>query len=300
MANLQVKIGELELKNPLITAAGAVGDGLALSDYYPPAQLGGMVLRSVTFEPQCGYPAPRVAEATGGMLTSIGLENRGAEYVATRELPRLQGCGTAVIPSIAALTEEEYQLTAARFDKVAGLAALEINLACADEQGLDFGADPARVGRIISSIKAVTGLPLIAKLSPAAQDQLKVAEAAATAGALAVSLTAPLPGMAIDIEKRQPILGRGWGRLSGPAVKPLALHMVHQLSKNLRLPVIGMGGIACGTDAIEFMMAGACAFQVGAANVHDPLIAPRILSELNEWLDAHGVRNVNEIVGVIA
>ena len=129
---------------------------------------------------------------------------------------------------------------------------------------------------------------------------LKVAEAAAAAGATAVALTAPLPGMAIDIEKRQPILGRGWGRLSGPAVKPLALHMVHQLSKNLRLPVIGMGGIACGTDAVEFMMAGACAFQVGAANVHDPLIAPRILSELNEWLDDHGVRNVNEIVGVIA
>ncbi len=299
MADLNVDVAGLKMKNPLITASGTSGYGRELAELFDLSLLGGISVKGTTLEPRLGNPPPRIAETPSGMLNSVGLQNPGIEKVLATELPFLCQFDTAVILNIAGHEPEDYRRLAELAEQASGIAALEVNISCPNVKcgGMAFGADPAIAGQVISLVRQVTRLPLIAKLTPNVTDITEIAKAVEAAGADAVSLINTLLGMAIDVEHRRPLLANTFGGLSGPAVKPVALRMVWQTSHGVSIPVIGMGGITSAADAIEFMMAGAAAFQIGSANFHNPSAAPQIITELNAWLDSHGVENVSDLVG---
>jgi len=295
--DLSVKIGKLKLKNPVMAASGTFGDGYGeLTDI---RSLGAIVAKTVTLRPRIGNPPPRVIETPSGMLNSIGLENKGVDIFLKKTLPSLKKFGTPVIASIAGDDEDEFKELAKAVGTKA--AALELNLSCPNIRygGKDrlIAQDEKGTYETVKAVRRATGLTVIAKLSPNVTDISRIAKAAEEAGADAVSLVNTFLGMAVDIEAQRPVLGNVTGGLSGPAIKPLALRMVWTVYNKVRIPVIGMGGIMDHKDALEFMLAGAAAIQVGTANFVDPGAAAATARGIEEYMKEHGIENVKGIVG---
>ncbi len=299
MVDLRLQFAGIQLKNPLLTASGTCGYGRELAQLFDLSILGGICVKGTTLEPRLGNPPPRIMETAGGLLNSVGLQNPGVEKVIEEEMPFLRQFDTAVVVNIAGHQEDDYRLLAERLDSVPGIAALEVNISCPNVKngGMAFGTQPATAARITTLVRQATSLPVIVKLSPNVTDIGEIAKAVEAAGADCVSLINTLMGMTIDIEKRRPFLANITGGLSGPALKPVALRMVWQTYRAVSIPIIGMGGICNAMDAIEFMLAGASAFQIGAAAFHNPLAAPDILADLTQWLDTHGVAKISDIIG---
>lgn len=298
--NMSVKIAGVTLKNPVITASGCCGYGREYDKLYPMETLGGISLKGMTPLPRQGNPPPRVAETPAGMLNSVGLQNPGVEAFLRDELPHLAGRDVVKIANAAGSTVSDYALMAQRLDDTA-VDIIEVNISCPNvkEGGVAFGTDCAMAASVVSAMRKSTSKPLMVKLSPNVTDIVSIAKAAEDAGADAISLINTLLGMRIDISTRRPILHQNVGGLSGPAVFPVALRMVWQVAGAVKIPVVGMGGIEKWQDAIEMMMAGARAVQVGAALFSDPFAPVKIIGGMRQWLEEQGIGDVNEIVGSV-
>ncbi|MBS1348232.1 MAG: dihydroorotate dehydrogenase [Firmicutes bacterium] len=299
MTKMTTQIGGMSMKNPLITASGTCGYGREMAELFDLSLLGGISVKGTTLEPRQGNKPPRIDETPSGMLNSVGLQNPGLEMVIRRELPFLSQYDTAVILNIAGHSIEEYGLIAERLDSVANLAAVEINISCPNVKagGMSFGVDPQVASQVVALVKGKTKLPVIAKLTPNVTDITEIAKACEAAGADMIALINTILSMVIDIERRKPLLANGFGGLSGPAIKPIGVRMVWQTFEAVSIPIIGMGGITTAEDAIEFLLAGASAFQIGSANFHNPCAAPQILAGLEQWCEAHGVKDIKELIG---
>ncbi len=298
--NLAVDLNGLKLKNPITVASGTFGFGREYGQYVDLNQIGAISVKGLTLAPKMGNPSPRVAETPCGMLNSVGLQNPGLDYFLKVDLPWLKQFDCRVIANINATTIDEYCEIATRAS-VEGVDSLELNISCPNVKagGLAFGTNPALVYDIVRRVRQSTDHHLIVKLSPNVTDIKAIASAAHQGGADCLSLINTLTGMAIDIERRKPILARGIGGLSGPAVKPVALKMVYQVASAVDIPVLGMGGIANYRDAIEFMMAGATAVAIGTANFNNPTVTRQVRDDLTNWLVAHDIEDVNQIVGAL-
>lgn len=298
--NMTVNLGGLKLKNPVLTASGTFGYGLEFQKFYDIQSLGGIVVKGTTLKPRAGNPPPRVVETAAGMLNSVGLENPGVDYVIEEIMPKLAPLDVAVIVNISGNTVEEYGLLAGKLDPVPGVAGLEVNISCPNVKagGLAFGTCPVQAAQVVKAVRQATRLPVIAKLSPNVTDVVAIAQSVEEAGADAVSLINTLLGMAIDIEQKKPVLANTFGGLSGPAVKPVALRMVWQVSQGVSIPVIGMGGIMSVEDALEFLMAGASAVAIGAGNFVNPYLALEIVEGLESYCQRQGVANIRELTGL--
>ncbi|MCI0681370.1 MAG: dihydroorotate dehydrogenase [Gemmataceae bacterium] len=298
MPSLAVTLGRLHLKNPILVASGTFGYAREMAGLVDFAKLGGIIPKTVTQQPRIGNPPPRTVETPSGMLNAIGLDNDGIDHFIEHHLPYLGTLPTAIIANIAGKTADEFVAMAEKIGRAAGLAALELNLSCPNVSGgLDFATDPEVTRRIVAGVRAVCPLPLVAKLTPNVTNIVPIAQAAADAGADAVSLVNTFVGMAIDWRKRRPILGNVTGGLSGPAIKPLALRLVWQVARHVRIPVIGIGGIATIDDVMEFLVAGAAAVQIGTANFYNPKGAMLLADQLDEILEQIGVKDVVDVVG---
>lgn len=289
----------LVLKNPVMTASGTFGYGREFEDYVDLNRLGAIVVKGISLEPMAGNPPPRIIETAGGMLNAIGLQNVGLKAFLREKLPYLRETDTKVVVNILGETEDEYRKIAGALDSAAGVDALEVNISCPNvgKGGISFGADPDEAYKITSAVRASTRLPVIVKLTPNVTDIVSIAGAVASAGADCVSLINTLKGMAIDIESRSPCLHNVTGGLSGPAVKPVALRMVWEVVKGGAVPVIGIGGIVSHVDALEFLVAGARAVQVGTANFVNPRATMEILDGLERYMDDRGVSGIGELIG---
>jgi dihydroorotate dehydrogenase (NAD+) catalytic subunit len=298
---LRTKLCGLELANPVIAASGTFGYGLEFERLVDLESLGGLVVKGLSREPIAGNAPPRVYEAEGGMINSIGLQNIGVGAFVERKLPRLARLKTAVFANIFGYTVEDYVEVVRVLEDAGGLAGYELNVSCPNTRhgGMYFSSDPGLLGEVVSAVRAVSRRPLIVKLSPNVARIEPLAEAAERAGADAVSLVNTLLALAVDARTRKPRIGAGFGGLSGPAIKPVALRMVYQAAKAVRIPVIGMGGIAKGEDAAEFLIAGASAVEVGTATFWDPAAPARIAGELGRFLRREGVASVRELVGTL-
>ena len=304
MADLSVKLGPLTLKNPVMTASGTFGYGLEYHRFYDIARLGAVVVKGIRLTPSDGNPMPRTVEVTGGMLNAIGLQGPGVERFLRDEhyLPGLRKTDATVIVNIWGTSIDEYGEVAARLDAEGrGIAALEINISCPNVKagGAAFGTDPKLAAEVVRKVRRATRLPLVTKLSPNVTDITEFARIAEAEGSDAVSLINTLGAAAIDIEKRAFVLANRFGGLSGPAVKPVALKMVWQTAQAVKIPIIGMGGIMSGADAVEFLLAGASAVAVGTANFVDPETPLEVIRFLGEYLDRHGFSKVTEIIGKV-
>ncbi|MBM4070465.1 MAG: dihydroorotate dehydrogenase [Planctomycetes bacterium] len=300
MAELGVTLGRLRLRNPVLAASGTFGYARELAGVVDFSLVGGVIPKTVTCQPRLGNKPPRTVETASGMLNAIGLDNDGLEHFIAHHLPYLRGLPTAIIANIAGKSEAEFFEMGERIGREAGLAALELNLSCPNVSGgVDFAIDPAVTRRVVEGVRKVCPLPLIAKLTPNVTSIVPIAQAAADAGADAVSLVNTFIGLAIDWRKRRPILGNVTGGLSGPAIKPLALRMVWQVARQVRIPVIGIGGIASIDDVMEFLIAGATAVQVGTANFYDPTACTRLASELPAALAQLGASHMSDIIGTL-
>ena len=301
MANLQTHIGKLQLKNPVLTASGTFGYGEEFADFMDLNQLGGFVVKGTTFSPRQGNAYPRMAEMPWGMLNAVGLQNNGTHHFVKNIYPRIESLQTAVIVNVSGSTIGDYVKTAKEINKLKNIPAIELNISCPNvtEGGMAFGTSCQSAQEVVKAVRGVYSKTLIVKLSPNVTDIAEIAQAVEAVGADSVSLINTLLGMAIDAEKQKPVLSTITGGLSGPAVKPIALRMVWQVAKAVKIPVIGIGGITNATDAIEFMLAGASAVQIGTANFIDPQISIKIINGINEYLDRKGVKEVQEIVGKI-
>ena len=301
MANLQVKIGNLSLKNPVMTASGTFGYGLEFADLVDLNRLGGFVVKGTTLQPRQGNDYPRMAESASGMLNCVGLQNKGVEYFATHIYPQLTDIASNVIVNVSGSAPENYAECAARINELEHIPAIELNISCPNvkDGGMAFGTSCEGAASVVRAVRKAYGKTLIVKLSPNVTDIAAIARAVEAEGADAVSLINTLMGMSVDIERRCSRLSIGTGGLSGPCVKPVALRMVSQVAKAVKIPVIGLGGISNATDALEFMMLGATAIQIGTANFVDPTVTMKVIDGMNEWLDAHGVKEVNESIGCI-
>ena len=297
--DLAVQIGPLKLKNPVLTASGTFGYGQEFSSLMDPNLLGGIVVKGISLKPMEGNPPPRIVETPCGMLNAIGLANVGLEAFLSEKLPWLQELDTCVIVNIYGHSLDEYGAVAAGLKGVRGISALEVNISCpnVEQGGMAFGTDPAMAARVTERVLKETDKPVIVKLSPNVTDIRKIARAVEKAGAHALSLINTLTGMAIDVESRIPKLANGSGGLSGPAIRPVAVHMVHQVVRTVNIPVIGMGGILEPRDALEFLIAGAGAIQVGTANFINPRAALNIINGLETFLSEHGINAINDIIG---
>ena len=301
MADLSVHLGRLALDNPILVASGTFGYAREMESLVDFKKLGGVVPKTVTQNPRAGNPPPRTCETTAGLLNAIGLDNDGLEYFLTNHLPYLRNLPTKIIGNIAGKTEPEFLEMASRIEREKGLAALELNLSCPNVSGgVDFAIDPEKTARVIRGVREVCSLPIIAKLTPNVTDVPSVAQAAAEAGADAVSLVNTFLGIAIDWKRKSFRLGNGTGGLSGPAIKPLALRVVWQVAKKVRIPIIGIGGIANIDDVMEFLLAGASAVQMGTVNFYDPTAAQRVVDEIPSALAAIGANKVTDIIGLMA
>ena len=300
--NLSVKIAGIELKNPVMTASGTFGYGEEYAKYIDLNKLGAIVVKGLSLTPREGNPPPRIVEISAGMLNSIGLQNIGIDSFIRDKLPFLKKFNTKVIVNFFGDSIDEYCEVAKRVDSVNGIHGLEMNISCPNkkEGWLEFGTNPDLAFRVVSAVRKNTKLPLIVKLSPNVTDITVIAKAVTDAGADAVSLINTLSGMAIDIKTRRPKLANIIGGLSGPAIKPVALKMVWQVAKTIKLPIVGIGGIMTHEDAIEFMIAGASAVQIGTANFIDPTSSEKIIDGLKLYCEQNSIRNINEIVGSIA
>jgi dihydroorotate dehydrogenase (NAD+) catalytic subunit len=301
MPDLRVTLGRLSLANPVLVASGTFGYAKEMAGAVDFAKLGGIVPKTVTKEPRIGNKPPRTVETPAGMLNAIGLDNDGIDHFIAHHLPYLRTLPTAIVANIAGRDEAEFIAMAEQIGATTGLAALELNLSCPNvAHGADFAIDPALTGRIVAGCRRVCPLPILAKLTPNVTKVVPIAQAAADAGADAVSLVNTFVGMAIDWRRRRPILGNVTGGLSGPAIKPLALRMVWDVARALPgLPVIGIGGIAGVDDALEFLVAGASAVQVGTATFYDPTASERLVDDLTSRLAEAGVSDLRAIIGTL-
>jgi dihydroorotate dehydrogenase (NAD+) catalytic subunit len=297
---LDVRLGRLRLANPITVASGTFGYAREMAGFVDLARLGGILPKTITLQPRPGNPPPRTCETAAGMLNSIGLDNDGIEAFIQRQLPYLISLGTAIIVSIAGKNQEEFVQMAARLEGVSGIAALELNISCPNVSGgVDFGIDTASCEKVVSSVRAACSFPILAKLTPNVTNIADIARAAEAGGADAVSLINTCLAMAVDWRKRRPILGKVMGGLSGPAIKPIALRMVYQVARAVRIPVMGIGGIATIDDVMEFLVAGATAVEIGTANFYNPTVTIQILDALPAALAELGASSVDEVVGTL-
>lgn len=296
---LAVNIGGIMMKNPVATASGTFGFGSEYAPYIDLNLLGALVVKGLTLQPRAGNPTPRLVETTAGVLNSIGLQNPGVERFIEDLLPSLAGYDLPVIVNIAGDTVQDYGKLAARLDRACGVAGLEVNISCPNVKkgGMQFGSDPDMAAEVTRAVKAGTDKPVIVKLSPNVTSIVAVAEKVARAGADALSMINTLLGMAIDVKTRCPVLGNIMGGLSGPAVKPVAVRAVWQVFREVKLPIIGMGGIFTSEDAVEFILAGATAIAVGTANFVNPRATMDVIEGIKQYMIENGVRNINELVG---
>ncbi len=301
MASLKVEIGSLQLKNPVMTASGTFGYGLEFEDFVPLDQIGGIIVKGTTLQPREGNDYPRMAETAQGMLNCVGLQNKGVDYFCQQIYPRIKNIDTNLIVNVSGNTPEDYAECAARIDALEKIPAIELNISCPNvkEGGMAFGTSCAGAASVVRAVRKRYHQTLIVKLSPNVTSIADIARAVEDEGADSVSLINTLMGMAIDVEKRRSVLSIHTGGLSGPAVKPVALRMVWQVAKAVKIPVIGLGGISNATDAIEFLMAGASAIQIGTANFLDPTVTLKVRDGIDRWLEEHGVKDIKEIIGVI-
>lgn len=300
-SRLTTEIAGIRMKNPVMVASGTFGFGKEYSNFFDLSELGALVTKGTSLKPWIGNPPDRIAETPAGMLNAIGLQNDGLDSLISEKIPWLQQYDVPVIVNVVGKTIEEYAEIARRLDHVEGIAGLEINISCPNvkEGGIAFGTDPYMCMNVVEAVRRVTDLPVIPKLSPNVTDIVLMAKMCADAGANAVSLINTLIGTAIDAETRTFKLANITGGLSGPAIKPVALRMVWQVAQAIDIPIIGIGGIMTAEDAVEFLLAGADAVQVGTANFVDPTAALRIASGVDDWLTQHGVSHVSEIVGSV-
>lgn len=300
--NSKLKISFLgkTYNNPVFSASGTFGYGRDYQDFIKPNEIGAVVTKGTSFEEWIGNPPPRIYETPCGMLNSIGLQNPGIDYFLENDLPWLRSYNANVIVNVVGHTKKEYEQVVKKCQNIAGIDALEINISCPNvsEGGMAFGTDPNIAYDLLKHLKSISDIPLIAKLSPNVTDIVEIAQACEKAGADSISLINTLSGMAIDLDTKKPVLGNIFGGLSGPAIKPVALKMVYQVSQAVSLPIIGIGGIANGSDALEFFLAGATAVQVGTSVFIDPLVHKKIIAEIANYLDDNNYNNISEIVGL--
>lgn len=301
MARLNVKIGDLSLKNPVMTASGTFGYGVEFSDFMPLDGIGGIIVKGTTLMPRDGNDYPRMAETASGMLNCVGLQNKGVDYFCEHIYPQIKDIDTNMIVNVSGSSPEDYAECAARIDALENIPAIELNISCPNvkDGGMAFGVTCAGASSVVKAVRERYHKTLIVKLSPNVTDIAEIARAVEAEGADSVSLINTLMGMAIDIEKRRTLLSINTGGLSGPAVKPVALRMVWQVAKAVKIPVVGLGGICTAQDAIEFLMAGATAIEIGTANFLDPAVTIKVRDGINDWLDRHGCQSVQEIIGAI-
>ncbi len=301
MAKLNVNIGTLSLKNPVMTASGTFGYGVEFENFIDLGGLGGIIVKGTTLKPREGNDYPRMAETASGMLNCVGLQNKGVDYFCEHIYPQIKDIDTNMIVNVSGSTPEDYAECAARIDALEKIPAIELNISCPNvkDGGMAFGVTCAGASSVVKAVRQAYHKTLIVKLSPNVTDISEIARAVETEGADSVSLINTLMGMAIDIERRKKVLSIGTGGLSGPAVKPVALRMVYQVAKAVKIPVVGLGGISTAKDAIEFLMAGATAIEIGTANFLDPAVTIKVRDGINDWLDQHGCKDIHEIIGCV-
>lgn len=301
MADLSVNINKLQLKNPVMTASGTFGYGPEFADFIPLEGLGGIIVKGTTLKPREGNDYPRMVETASGMLNCVGLQNKGVDYFCEHIYPEIKDIDTNMIVNVSGSSPEDYAECAARINGLDNIPAIELNISCPNvrQGGMAFGVTCAGAASVVKAVRARYDKTMIVKLSPNVTDIAEIARAVEAEGADSVSLINTLMGMAIDIEKRKPLLSINTGGLSGPAVKPVALRMVWQVAKAVNIPVVGLGGICNAHDAIEFLMAGATAIEIGTANFIDPQVTIKVRDGINGWLDRHGCKSVKEIIGTL-
>ena len=301
MVQLNTKIGSLELKNPVMTASGTFGYGTEYADFMDINRLGAIIVKGTTLNPRQGNPYPRMAETPSGMLNAVGLQNKGVDYFVDHIYPEVRKFQTNVIVNVSGSSIEDYAQCASIINTLDDIPAIELNISCPNvkQGGMAFGVKPESAAQVVSAVRKAYDKTLIVKLSPNVTDITEIARAVEGAGADSVSLINTMLGMAIDAERRKPILSTVTGGMSGPAVKPVALRMVWQVAKAVKIPVIGLGGICSATDAIEFLLAGASAIQIGTANFIDPSISEKVVDGIEDYLARHGFNSVEDIIGAL-
>ena len=301
MANLQVNIGKLALKNPVMTASGTFGYGIEFADFIDLNRLGGFIVKGTTLKAREGNDYPRMAETASGMLNCVGLQNKGVDYFCENIYPQIKELNTNILVNVSGSSPEDYAACAARIAELPQIPAIELNISCPNVKngGMAFGVTCEGAAAVVKAVRKAYDKVLIVKLSPNVTDIAEIARAVEAEGADSVSVINTLMGMSIDIERRKSRLSIGTGGLSGPCVKPVALRMVWQVARAVKIPIVGLGGIMNATDAIEFLMAGATAIEIGTANFIDPTVTIKVIDGINDWLDRHGIKDVNEIVGTL-
>ena len=301
MANLNVNIGELKLKNPVMTASGTFGYGEEFMDFIDIARIGGIIVKGTTIHKREGNPYPRMAETPSGMLNAVGLQNKGVNYFVKRIYPRIKDIKTNIIVNVSGSAIEDYVQTAEIINELVNIPAIELNISCPNvkQGGMAFGVSAQGAESVVKAVRSVYKKTLIVKLSPNVTDITEIARAVEYSGADSVSLINTLLGMTIDAERRKPILSTITGGLSGAAVKPIALRMVWQVAKAIKIPVIGLGGIMNWKDAIEFFLAGATAIQIGTANFIDPTVTLKVIAGIDEYLERHKCKSIKDIIGAL-
>ena len=299
MVKLNVNIGNLKLKNPVMTASGTFGYGTEYSDFIDLSKLGGIIVKGTTLAPRQGNPYPRMAETPSGMLNAVGLQNKGVDHFVEKIYPQIKDLDTAVVVNVSGSTIEDYVAVAEKINALDNIPAIELNISCPNvkEGGMAFGTSPRSVENVVKAVRQAYNKTLIVKLSPNVTDITEIARAAEAEGADSLSLINTMLGMAIDAERRRPLLSTVTGGLSGACVKPVALRMVWQVSKSVKVPLIGLGGIMNATDAVEFLLAGASAVQIGTANFIDPQVSVKVAEGIEEYLIRQGCHSVQEIIG---
>lgn len=301
MVNLAVKLGSLELKNPVLTASGTFGYGLEYADFMNLECLGGFIVKGTTLEPRQGNPYPRMAETPSGMLNAVGLQNKGVEHFAAETYPLLENLDTEVMVNVSGASIEQYAATAERLAQLPRIHAIELNISCPNvkQGGMAFGTTTDGATSVVRAVRKVWPRHLMVKLSPNVTSIADIALAVEAEGADSVSLINTLLGMAVDVERRKPVLSTVTGGLSGPAVRPVAVRMVWQVAKAVSIPVVGLGGITDARDALEFIMAGATAVQIGTANFLDPTTCIKVIDGIEEYCTRHGVADISELRGIV-
>lgn len=299
MANLKVKLGKLHLKNPVMTASGTFGYGTEYLDFVDMSRIGGIIVKGTTLRERQGNPYPRMAETPSGMLNAVGLQNKGIDYFIDHIYPTVKDFDTSIFVNVSGSTIEDYIITAEKLNDLPNVPGIELNISCPNvkEGGMAFGTSCLSAAQVVKAVRMVYKNELMVKLSPNVTDIAEIALAVESEGADSISLINTLLGMAINAEQRKPVLSTITGGLSGPAVKPIALRMVWQVAQAVKVPVIGMGGIMNATDAIEFLLAGATAIQIGTANFIDPTVTMSVLDGIDEYLQRHNYNDVNDIIG---
>lgn len=301
MLDTQVKIGELVLRNPVMTASGTYGYGTEFKDFVDFSRMGGIIVKGTTLRSREGNPYPRLAEVSQGLLNTIGLQNKGVDYFVEHIYPEIQDYDTNIIVNVSGTCPEDYAECAEKLASLEKIPAIEVNISCPNvkQGGMTIGVDPVAAASVIKAVRKAYPKTMIVKLTPNVTDITEIARAVEAEGADSVSLINCLNGMAIDAERRRPILSMVTGGLSGPCIKPVALRMVYQVSKAVKIPVIGLGGISNATDAVEFMLAGASAIEIGTANFVDPSVTMKVAAGIEDYLKRHNYQSVKQIIGAL-